>query len=309
MALDTQAQAVADAMAQWPPLDFASLSVADYRAGLAAFPPPPTPEVALSAIEDRVLCGPGGDLRYRLYRPRASGRLPLTVFFHGGGFVACGLDTHDNICRVLAARASTLVASVDYRLAPEHKFPAAVLDAVAAVRGLREDAEAIGADASRIAVAGDSAGGNLAAVAAQALRGLVCHQLLFYPVTHLASESASYSEFAHGPMLTRTMMRWFAAHYLPDAAAACDARASPLRESDLRSVAGATVITAECDPLRDEGEAYAQALRRAGVEVLARRWPQQFHGFVSLLGQLDAAGQALAFGAESLRQALDTRTR
>ena len=303
MPLDPQAQAFSHAMAQVPAPDLSTLSVADYRAFLAMFPPLPQPDDALAGVEDGSLPGPGGALKIRLYRPLASGRLPLTVFFHGGGFVSCGIESHDNICRRLAARASTLVVSVDYRLAPEHKFPAAANDAVAAVRWLHEHAEAIGADASRIAVAGDSAGGNLAAVAAQEMHELICHQLLLYPALASAGDSPSQREFAQGPMLTPAMMRWFWSHYLPDAKSGLDPRVEPLRRTDLRGVPEATVITAECDPLRDEGEAYALALSQAGVAVTHRRWAGQFHGFASLQGQLEQAERALDFAAESLKRA------
>ena len=303
MPLDPQAQAIADAMAQLPAPDFATLSVADYRAMLAAGPALPTPDDALANVEDGRLPGPGGALKTRTYRPPAAGPLPLTVFFHGGGFVSCGLDSHDNICRRLAARASTLVVAVDYRLAPEHKFPAAADDAAAAVRWLHAHAASIGVDASRIAVAGDSAGGNLAAVVAQELRNLVCHQLLFYPVTDFESDLPSKREFADAAMLTQEMMRWFAVNYLPDAQAARDPRASPLRQTEWRDIPSATLITAACDPLRDEGEAYAQALSKAGVAVTLRRWAGQFHGFASLQGLLDGAEHALDFAASALQQA------
>lgn len=308
MPLDPQAQAIADALAQMPAPDFQTLSVADYRASLAAFPPLPSLGDALAGVEDGALGGAAGSLKLRLYRPLGTGPAPLTVFFHGGGFVSCGLDTHDNICRRLAAQAATLVVSVDYRLAPEHPFPAGVEDAVAAVRWLHAHAAAIGADASRIALAGDSAGANLAAVAAQQLRGdgpAICHQLLFYPVTDSACDTPSQRELAHAPMLTAEMVRWFWGHYLPDAQTGRDPRASPLRQTDLRGLPPATVITAEYDPLRDEGEAYAQALARADVAVMLRRWSGQFHGFASLLGPLDAAREAIDLGARQLRQAFD----
>lgn len=311
MQLDPQAQAIADALAQMPAPDFSTLSVADYRASLAAFPPLPPLGDALAAVEDGTLDGAAGPLNMRLYRPLGAGPAPLTVFFHGGCFLSCGLDSHDNICRRLAAQASTLVVSVDYRLAPEHRFPAAADDAVAAVRWLHEHGAAIGANASRIALAGDSAGANLAAVAAQQLRSegpAICHQLLFYPVTDSACDSPSQRELAHAPMLTAEMVRWFWGHYLPDPQAGRDPRASPLRQADLCGVAPATVISAEFDPLRDEGEAYALALSRAGVAVTLRRWAGQFHGFASLLGPLDAAREAVDFGARQLRMAFDRTT-
>ena len=305
MPLDTEAQAIADALSQLPMPDFATASVADYRAFLAAFPP--LPGDAVESVEDRSLPGPGGALKVRVYHPQPGARLPLTVFLHGGGFVSLGLESHDNLCRRLALQASTVVVAVDYRLAPEHRFPAAVDDACAAVRWLHAQADSIGADPARIAVAGDSAGGNLAAVVAQQLRGpgepRLCHQLLLYPVIDSACDSASYREFGDGAMLSAGMMRWFWSQYLSHAQDCLDPRASPLRQADLCAVPAATVITAECDPLRDEGEAYAQALSAAGVAVNQRRWPGQFHGFISLQGQLAEAGRALDFAAGSLRQA------
>lgn len=310
MPLDPQAQAIADRLAAMPAVDFSTLSVADYRAMLAAMPPLPALDDALASIEDGTLDGAAGRLAMRLYRPQGVGDWPLTVFFHGGGFVSCGIDTHDNICRRVAATASTLVASVEYRLAPEHRFPAGVDDAVAALRWLHAHAGGIGADASRIALAGDSAGAHLAALCAQRSRGLpVRHQLLLYPVIAPDCDTPSMREMEHAPVLSAAMMRWFWRHYLPETRAASDPRASALAAPQLSGLAPATVITAQADPLRDEGEAYALALARAGVPVTLRRWPGVFHGFASLLGQLDAARDALDFAARQLRQAFDTAAR
>ena len=194
MPLDPQAQAIADGLAALPAPDFSTLSVADYRGMLAAFPPLPPLDDDLASVENGSLPGAAGTLAMRLYRPRGAGPWPLTVFFHGGGFVSCGLDTHDNICRRLAVRAAALVAAIDYRLAPEHPFPAAVDDAAAALRWLHEHAASIGADPSRIALAGDSAGGNLAAVTAQQLRAegpAIRHQLLLSPVIDRACDAPS----------------------------------------------------------------------------------------------------------------------
>jgi acetyl esterase len=222
--------------------------------------------------------------------------------------VSCGIDTHANICSRLAAMSGSIVVSVDYRLAPEHRFPAAVDDAIAAVRSLHARAAALGANPAQIAVAGDSAGGTLAAVVAHALRDdliAIRHQLLLYPVTDASCDSASQHALADAPVLTRAMMQWFWRNYLPDAEAGLDPRASPLRQPDLDRVASATVITAGADPLRDEGEAYARALVEAGVCVTQQRWNGHFHGFASLLGTLDAAAEALAFGALQLRHAFD----
>ena len=203
----------------------------------------------------------------RLYRPAADGPLPLTVFFHGGGFVSCGIDTHANLCRSLATRARTLVLSVDYRLAPEARFPAAAHDACDAVRWAAASARDLGARAGATAVAGDSAGGNLAAVAALQLRGsgiAIAHQLLLYPVVDCATEHPSYETLGNGYFLTADAMRWFKRHYFDDGAD----RASPLAAlaaPDVAGVAPATIISAEFDPLRDEAEAYALRLAQAGT--------------------------------------------
>ncbi len=306
MPLDPQAQAVADVLSQFPFPDFATLTASQYRSFLAAFPIPAPQDEAPESTEDGILEGADGPLKMRLYRPTGAGPLALTVYFHGGGFVSCGLDTHDNICSRLAAQTGSLVVSVDYRLAPEHPFPAGVNDAVAAVRWLHAHAVQLGVDGARIAVAGDSAGATLAAVVAQQLQGTeiaICHQLLLYPVADSACDSPSQLASEQMPILTRQAMRWFWRQYLPEGASGLDPRASLLRQSALQGLPAATVITAEVDPLRDEGEAYAQALVKAGVCVTQRRWLGQFHGFASLLGTLDAANQVLFFAAGQLRQA------
>lgn len=306
MALDAQAQAVADAFAQLPAPDLSVLTADEMRAMVTAFPPPPAiPTDVVASIADQTLDTATVPLKIRVYRPQADGPLPLTVYFHGGGFVCCGLDTHDNVCQALAARAASVVISVDYRLAPESPFPAAVDDAVAAVRAIHARAGSFGADPARIAVAGDSAGGNLAAVVAQQLRGTgpaLCHQLLLYPTTDSACDTASQREITNAPMLSADIMRWYWRQYLPDARDGLDPRASPLRQTDMTGLPAATVITAEVDPLRDEGEAYAQAMAAAGVPVTLRRWPGQFHGFSSMLGALDAASASLDFAAGRLAE-------
>lgn len=307
MPLDPEVQAIVDAYAAMPKVDLSAIPAAVFRAAMDK-PSVYAPGDEVAQIENRELAGPGGALRIRIYRPKASGRLPVTLFFHGGGFVICGLDTHDNICRCLAQRAKTLVVSVDYRLAPEAKFPAAVEDACAALKWLHMHAADIDGDATRIAVAGDSAGGNLAAVAAQWARqeGIaLCQQLLFYPVTDCTAGSASYREFAEGHVLTAEMMRWFIGHYLPQGQSAEDPRVSPLYQTELRGLAPATVFTAACDPLRDEGEAYAAAMQKAGVEVNLQRWPGQIHGFISMLGVISAADQALGEAASALSAAFE----
>ena len=302
--LDRQAQALADMLSQRPAPNYAALTVKEYRDMLASFPPMPMLDDALGSVEDSLLTGAAGPLKIRIYRPKTNGPHPLTVFFHGGCFVSCGLDTHDNICRRLAAQAACMVVAVDYRLAPEHPFPAGIDDAVAAVRWLHAHASQLGIDPQRIAVAGDSAGGTIATVVAWQLRHsdiTLCHQLLLYPVTDSGCDSPSQRDFTAAPMLSSEMMRWAWHQYLPHEQARQDPRASPSQQTDLRGMAPATVITAEVDPLRDEGEAYARALVAAGIPVTQRRWVGHFHGFASLLGSLDAASQALAFAGHQLR--------
>lgn len=318
MALDPQAQAVRAALAGMPPLDFAQLTVPAYRAMLAAgggF----APGDSVAAEEDLTIPTANGPLAARLYRPalesadeggnsgNSNTLLPLTVFFHGGGFVSCGLDTHANICRCLAQRARTVVLSVDYRLAPEARFPAAALDACDAVRWAAANSRDLRVRPGALAVAGDSAGGNLAAVVAQQLRHSavnIAHQVLFYPVVDCATEHPSYESMGDGYLLTADMMRWFKSEYFTPDADRADPLASPLAAADLAAIAGATIISAEYDPLRDEAEHYAARLAQAGVLTTHLRWPGQMHGFASLLGALDAADQALTLAARALRHAL-----
>lgn len=320
MALDPQAAALLAALAGMPTPDYSRLDAASYRAALAAGGGAASaigPGDAVGAEEDLTLPGVAGPLAARLYRPiNAAGAndasdanghaLPLLVFFHGGGFVACGIDTHANLCRTLAARARTLVLSVDYRLAPEARFPAAAHDALAAVQWAAAHAAELGAVPGALAVAGDSAGGNLAAVCAQQLRGevAIAHQLLLYPVLDNAHEHPSYETYGSGHLLDADLMRWFRNQYFEPQADRASPLASPLGTERLEQVAPATIVSAECDPLRDEAEHYAARLAQAGVSVTLVRWPGQMHGFASMLGVLDAASAALDLGARALRAAL-----
>jgi acetyl esterase len=246
----------------------------------------------------------------RVYTPRdaGAGPLPGLVFFHGGGFVLCNLDTHDGLCRGLANAAGCVVVSVDYRLAPEHRYPAAPDDCYAATQWVAKNGGELGIDVTRIAVGGDSAGGNLTAVVAQMARDRggpkLRFQLLIYPVTQHAFETESYRENAEGYFLTVGMMRWFWDQYLEKPEHGREAYASPLRAASFANLPPGLCITAGYDPLRDEGEAYAARLREAGVPLPATRYAGMFHGFLSMNLQLDKAREALAEAAAALRSAL-----
>jgi len=305
MPVDRQVQALLDKGAGVPATN--TLSVAAARAQYEARIALMAPAAAIASVKEQIVAGPGGALRLRLYRPLGNGPFPLLVFFHGSGFVLCSLDTHDGICRNLCAGAGCVIVSVDYRLAPEHKFPAGLDDCVFAVRWSAQHAPELDADAQRMAIAGDSAGGNLAAAAAielrdeggPALRG----QLLIYPVTDYHTPGTpSYSENADGYGLTRDTMVWFWDHYLADPADAANPLASPLRAASLANLPPALVVTAEFDPLRDEGEAFAERLRAAGVPAATSRWDGMNHGFFFWVGVVDRAADAMAESCAWLRR-------
>jgi acetyl esterase len=264
------------------------------------------PPAEIAGLREQTIEGPGGPLRIRLYTPRGTGPFPLLVFFHGSGFVLCSLNTHDGMCRNLCAGAGCIVASVDYRLAPEHKFPAGIDDCLHATRWAAAHAAELGANAKHIAVGGDSAGGNMATVTALRVREesgtLLCGQLLLYPVTDYHTPGTpSYEENAEGYGLTRDTMKWFWDHYLSDASEGAYPHASPLRATDLSGLPPALVITAEYDPLRDEGELYAEKLKAAGVPVALSRYDGVNHGFMFWVGVVDKAGAAMNEACEWLR--------
>src|ERR1700686_1230563 len=248
----------------------------------------------VARVEDRDIPGPAGPARVRLYWPNAAGPAPAIAYYHGGGHVIGSLDTHDLIARNLCAGAAALVASVDYRMGPEHRFPAAVEDSFAALRWLHGNAASLGADPTRLGVHGDSAGANLAAVAALMARDAGSPKLrlqsLVYPVADYTLKSASYDTFAEGyGLLTRAAMVWFQEHYLRSPADAEDWRASPIKAASLAGVAPAIIVTAECDVLHDDGERYAEALRRAGVAVEYREFAGMIHGFFGMVPIIDDA--------------------
>jgi len=239
--------------------------------------------IAVGRVEERTVPGPAGAIPVRVYTPAGTGPFPVLVYFHGGGWVICNLDTHDRACRLLTTTVGCIVVSVDYRLAPEHPFPAAAEDCYAAAKYVASHAAEFGGDPARVAIGGDSAGGNLTAVVAQMARNKggpkLVHQLLIYPVTDAAMDTTSYRENAEGYFLTTEMMAWFWNHYVPSKADRSSPYASPLRASDLTGLPPATVLTAEFDPLRDEGEAYAARLHDAKVPVTAVRYDGMIHGF------------------------------
>jgi acetyl esterase len=309
MPLDPQAQRIVDMMAamnlklvEESTPDEARESMRTRTAALGPFD-----EVA--GVADYRVPVAGGEITVRVYSPRGRGPHPALVFYHGGGWVIGDLYTHDGICRSLTNVAACVVASVDYRLAPEFKYPVAVDDSYAALRWVVASASKLGIDPRRVAVGGDSAGGNLATVVARMARDqggpVLVHQVLVYPVTNYDFGTPSYRENATGYVLTAEAMRWFWGHYLAHEEQGQEACASPLRVPvpDLAGLPPALVITAECDPLRDEGEAYAGRLRDAGVPITLTRYSGMFHGFFRMTRILDKARDALDEVGEALRKA------
>lgn len=269
----------------------------------------PLPGEPVASIEDLRVPGPAGEIPVRLYVPEgAAAPAPALVYCHGGGWVIGSPDSHENLCKALANRSSARVVSVDYRLAPEHPWPAAAEDCYAVTCHLAVHGAELGVDGARLAVAGDSAGGNLAAVVALLARERagprLRHQALIYPVTDHDFERPSYRENGSGYFLETAGMRWFWDQYVPGRADRDDPTAAPLRAEKLGGLPPATVITAEYDPLRDEGEAYAERLRAAGVPTTCTRYAGQIHGFVSLLDLIDDGRRAVAEIGAALRSAL-----
>lgn len=266
--------------------------------------------ITVHSVENREISTAVGKIPVRVYTPREVDKkkpFPILVFFHGGGWVVSDLDTHDYPCRYWCKEADCIVVSVDYRLAPENKFPAAVEDAFAATQWVAENASTFGGDPTRIALGGDSVGGNLTAVVTQLAKAngspKLIFQVLVCPITHIAAKFPSRETYGHGYLLTTEFIEWFTNHYLNSEADALDRRASPGLTEDLSGLPPALIITGGFDPLSDEGEDYALRLRAAGVEVEYSCYEDMIHGFICIPGVTDGAKNALAQSAKSLRGA------
>jgi acetyl esterase len=308
MALDPQIKAIIDqaASAGAPPLSSLSPKQARqaFRAMFQAFGAAPEP---VAKSEDRAIPGPARDIGVRIYTPEGKAPFPVLLFFHGGGWVLGDLDTHDPLCRALTKGARCVTVAVDYRLAPEHKFPAALDDCYAASKWVAQHGSEIGVNPAHLAVGGDSAGGNLAAAVSLMARDRkdlgVGYQLLMYPALDASLQTKSMNEFAEGYLLTRSDMAWFWGHYLRGDTDRSDLYACPVAAKDLTGLPPAMVITAEFDPLRDEGEAYARRLQEAYVHVTLKRCEGVTHGFMSMATIVDQGRKAIDDAASHLRAA------
>ena len=297
MPLDPQVQTLLDQMAALnaPPINTLTPELVRIGIKMQLENAEGEPE-SVAQVVNRTIPGPTGEIPIRIYTPAGSEPFPALVFFHGGGWVICDLDTHDNLCRRLCNGADCIVVSVDYRLAPEHKFPAAPEDCYAATQWVARHAAEINAIPDKIAIGGDSAGGNLTAVVAQMVRDQagprLALQLLIYPATDFTFDGPSIHENAKDYFLTIDDMNWFMNYYLNSDADKKNPLASPLQSANLRGLPAALVITAEYDPLRDEGEAYGKRLKEAGVPVTISRYNGVIHGFLSLEPLTDKGKQA-----------------
>jgi acetyl esterase len=307
--LDPEVEAVVTAMQALPGPPPEDVPIEQARAGHEAESAELSgPGQTVAEVRDHVVPGPAGEIPVRVYSPAgAHGPVPVVAYFHGGGWAIGSIESFDTVCRALANSACAAVASVGYRLAPEHRFPAAVDDSLAATRWLAATASVLGGDPARLAVAGDSAGGNLATIVTRRLRdegdSSVRYQVLIYPATDAGLNTPSYREFAEGYGLTAASMRRFWALYL-DGADGAQPDASPLRAEDLSGLPQAFVLTAEADVLRDEGEAYAARLRDAGVPVALRRFDGATHGFWRWQAKAALSRRAVKEVGAALREAL-----
>lgn len=306
--LDDEVSAVLDNLnATFPPVH--EMTGAEARVAVAARRMPVDNPDDVERVDDVEIAAPHGPLRVRLYFPHGAegAALPVVVFYHGGGFVFCDIESHDGFCREMAKETASIVVSVDYRLAPEHPAPAAAHDAYTALSWALAHARELGGDPARVVVAGDSAGGNLAAVACVMARqagesGRVTGQVLMYPVLDPSADTESYRLYANGYFNTAAAMHWYWRQYLPDGTLPSpEYEVAPGRAESLEGLPPAVVVTPVCDPLSDEGEAYVGALARAGVPVVHRRYAGLFHGFLTI-GPLRAARAARAVLWRDMRE-------
>jgi acetyl esterase len=311
MALDPILKAFLDQMAAQPQPKLWELSAPAGREMFAALMDAVGPkDVPIGNVKNVAIPGPGGEIPARSYAPVAAGSepQPTLVFFHGGGFVIGNVETHDGLCRMLANESKCRVISVDYRLSPEHKFPAAVDDALSAVTWIEANAAQLGVDANRLAVGGDSAGGALAAVVAQLARDAgapkIAFQLLLFPVTHIGADTHSRRAFADGYFLEGKGLEWFFNHYFEPGADRAHPKASPLLAEKFTGLPPAYIMVAGFDPLHDEGVAYAEKLRAAGVKVTLDDHPGMVHDFIYLQAVLPQAAEALTAAAHALKETL-----
>ena len=308
MPLDPQIEKIlAEAAALGLPA-YQDLTPSEARAQMLALAPPVDPLLAVERVEERRIPGPAGEIPIRLYYPAGARPCAALLYFHGGGWVIGDLNTHHGFCHALAKTSGCLVVSVDYRLAPEHRYPAAVEDAYAAICWVAENSDDIPADPNRLAVVGDSAGGHLATVVTLMARDRkgprIDLQVLIYPITDCNFDTPSYIENEDGYMLTRDLMKWFWHHFVANDADLNDPYVSPLRAEILSKIPPALIITAEHDPLRDEGEAYGKRLQEAGVSVSLSRYQGMIHGFIRMTARVDKAKEALNEIAGTLRKVL-----
>lgn len=308
MPLDPQVKKILEEAEELGLPAYQDLSPAEARNQMLDLAPPVDPLLSVKRVEDRSIPGPDGEIPIRLYYPAGDAPFATLVYFHGGGWVIGDLDTHHGFCHALAKTSGCLVVAVDYRLAPEHRYPAAVEDAYAATQWIAENSELIQADPDRFAVCGDSAGGHLAAVVSLMARDRkgprIDLQILIYPITDCSFDTPSYEENREGYMLTRDLMKWFWNHFINDESEADDPYASPLRARNFSNLPPALILTAEYDPLRDEGEAYGKKLQEAGVNVTLSRYPGMIHAFIRMTAQLDKANEALGEVAGMLKEGL-----
>lgn len=306
--LDPQVKALLDQMAAAGQPPFHSGNPTDARKAMAAMVNVFGPGPEVHKVENRKIPGPAGEIPVRIYTPAGKPN-GILVYFHGGGWVVGDLESHDYVCRAMTNEAGCTVVSVDYRLAPEAKFPAGPDDCYAATQWAAKNAAALGSDADHIAVGGDSAGGNLAAAISLMARDKggprIRHQMLIYPVTDAAMDTPSHQEFtADGFVLSKADMEWFWGYYLKDRTDGENPYASPIRAKDLKNLPPAHIITASHDPLRDEGEAYAEALKKAGNKVVVKRYDGVVHGFFSLQAAIDQGKTATRDLAAELKASL-----